>query len=150
MARLGGQHVAAHAEKVILLASVDERGWPHVAMLSYFEVIARDSRTLYLAIGGRSTSARNLRAREKLTLIVVDVGLASYIKGRAQEVKPHMEVSPEDAIFRIAVEDVLLDQAREGESPAAIASPVTYRCADPDFWKRRGEAIFRELTSWTL
>jgi len=147
MARLGGRELAVHAEKVILLVSVDEGGWPHAAMLSYFEVLAQDAHTLYLAIGGQSASARNLRERGKLTLIVVDVGLASYIKGRAQEVRPRMEVSPEDAVFRVTVDEVLMDRAREGESPATIISPITYRCAEPHLWKRRGEGIFRELTS---
>ncbi|GBC82773.1 hypothetical protein HRbin10_01905 [bacterium HR10] len=146
--RLSGEDLDAHVEKVILLVSVDEEGWPHPALLSYFEVVAHDARTLHLAIGNRSRTARNLRERERLTLIVVDAEVVYYIKGRAREIAPRMEASPEDAVFCVRVEHVLADRSREGESPAVITAPITYRALDPRAWRSRGERIFRELRSY--
>ncbi|GBC78590.1 hypothetical protein HRbin08_02086 [bacterium HR08] len=145
--RLAGDDLDAHLEKVVLLVSVDEEGWPHPALLSYFEVVAHDARTLHLAIGNRSRTARNLRERGRLTLIVVDAEMVYYIKGRAREIAPRMDASPEDAVFRVQVEHVLADRSREEESSAVIIAPITYRALDPSAWRSRGERIFRELRS---
>ena len=60
--RLLGNDLEQSAEKVILLATVDESGWPHLAMLSYFEVVAKDQRNLRLATYNRSRTTRNMRA----------------------------------------------------------------------------------------
>ena len=34
-------------EDVILMLTVDEESWPHVAMLSHWQVFAADERTIY-------------------------------------------------------------------------------------------------------
>ena len=60
--RLLGNDLEQNAEKVILLATVDEGGWPHLAMLSYLEVIAKDQRNLRLATYNSSRTTRNMRA----------------------------------------------------------------------------------------
>ena len=38
--RLNGQNVTPHESKIIPIFTLDDLGWPHPALLSYFEVVA--------------------------------------------------------------------------------------------------------------
>ena len=40
--RLSGQDVKAHEGKIIPIFTLDESGWPHPALLSYYEVVAKE------------------------------------------------------------------------------------------------------------
>ena len=62
--RLGGQDVAAHEGKIIPIFTLDESGWPHPALLSYYEVVAKNSTTIDIALWKNSSTARNLRPNE--------------------------------------------------------------------------------------
>ena len=53
--RLNGRDVGSRAGKAIVIVTVDEQGWPHPAMLSYTEVVAKDRSRIDLAIGKSST-----------------------------------------------------------------------------------------------
>ena len=86
--RLSGRDLDRHGTLVIPLATVDPAGWPHIALLSYSEVVARDRGALRLAIGGRSGSAANLRRTGHATVLLFDTGLVHYIKGKARERRP--------------------------------------------------------------
>ena len=39
--RLNGQNVEAYEGKIIPIFTLDESGWPHPALLSYYEVVPR-------------------------------------------------------------------------------------------------------------
>src|SRR5437773_12580884 len=76
--RLNGQNVTPHESKIIPIFTLDDLGWPHPALLSYFEVVAKNSSTVDLALWKDSSTANNLRRLGKVTLMITDkIGRAS-------------------------------------------------------------------------
>jgi hypothetical protein len=128
------------------LATVDPAGWPHIALLSYSEVVARDRGQLRLAIGGRSGSAANLRRTGQATVLLFDTGVAHYIKGKARERRPSMACSPWNAVFDLTVTDVLADASDPGhEGGSFVRGGVSFSC-DPS-WAAGRTAVLAELLS---
>jgi hypothetical protein len=126
--RLLGNDLEQNAEKVILLATVDDGGWPHLAMLSYFEVIAKDPRNLRLATYNDSGTTRNMRANGKATISIIDRRSVYYIKGKVEEIARAMGSAPQNSKLHFRVEQVLADAANEEFEPGAyVASGVTFK-----------------------
>jgi len=125
--RLSGRDLQAAAEKVIVVCSVDDLGFPHPALLSYFEVLALDRRTIRLAIYSNSRTTANARRTRRLTLVVVDAGVAYYIKAAVEEIGAAMRATPYNARVHLRVVEVLADEANPELEPGAyIASGITY------------------------
>jgi hypothetical protein len=146
--RLGGRQLNRYGALIVPIATVDPAGWPHVALLSYSEIVARDPGLLRIAIGTSSASAANLRRTGQVTVLLFDAGLVHYIKGSARERRPTMQCSPGNAIFEVSVRDVLADAAdphREGES--FIRRGLTFH-GDPS-WAAGRSAVLAELLSDT-
>ncbi len=123
MNRLGGVEVAVHEGKIIPIFTLDERGWPHPALLSYYEIRARDASTLELALWKESSTANNLRRSGVLTIMITDEGVNYYLKGSVQQLESEMTGAPQVSRFRMKVEEVLEDQ----EPNAVITTGLTYR-----------------------
>jgi len=121
--RLKGDSMASKADKAIVLVTVDETGWAHPAMLSYYEVVAKDRATIDLAIGKTSATAKNLRRTGKITLLITDTDMNYYVKGNARELHASMEETPFMSLFRVAVERLLEDL----EPDSVITSGVTFQ-----------------------
>jgi hypothetical protein len=120
-ARLAQLGVSAPPDRslVLPLCTVDEAGFPHIALLGTWEVVAWDAGTVRLAIAGATRSADNLRRTGRATLVIVDALAAHYVKLRVREVAPAMRAAPWNARFEGCVEQVLADAAdpsREGTS----------------------------------
>lgn len=126
--RLLGHNLEQNAEKVILLSTLDESGWPHPAMLSYFEVVAKDRRNLRLATYKNSGTTNNMRRNSKATVSIIDERIAYYIKGNVEEIIREMRSAPHNSKVNLRIEQVLADEANEEFEPGAyVASGVTYR-----------------------
>ena len=135
--RLGGEEAEAFSSLAIVVCTVDEHGYPHPAMLSCFELAATDRENIQLAVYNTSGTCANMRARGAATLIVVDEGLACYIRGRVTEVAGAMRSAPYNARLNMRVDQVLFDEPPPDLEPGAfITSGITYR-------PRRGEALER-------
>ncbi len=119
---LKGEDVASKMGKAIILVTVDDKGWAHPAMLSYYEVVAKDRSRIELSIGKTSTTARKLRRTGKITLLITDSGMNYYVKGGAREIRESMEGVPFMSLFRTEIEQLLEDQ----EPDAMITSGVTF------------------------
>ena len=120
--RLKGDSMASKTDKAIVIVTVDEAGWPHPAMLSYYEVVAKDRSTIDLAIGKSSATAKNLRRAGKIALLITDSDVNYYVKGTAREIRASMEDAPVMSLFRVAVEHLLEDL----DPDAVITSGVTF------------------------
>ena len=120
--RLNGQNVTPHESKIIPIFTLDDLGWPHPALLSYFEVVAKNSSTVDLALWKDSSTTNNLRRLGKVTLMITDKGLNYYLKGSVKELEAEMAGAPQVSRFRIATEQLLEDQ----EPNAEITSGLTY------------------------
>ncbi|MDQ3817563.1 MAG: pyridoxamine 5'-phosphate oxidase family protein [Acidobacteriota bacterium] len=126
--RLRGNDLEAYADKVILISTVDGYGWPHPAMLSYFEVVAPDRRNIRLATYRNSGTTDNMRSNGRATISIIDERLAYYIKGSVKELKEEMASAPHNAKLNMRIEQVLKDEANEEyEAGAYVSSGVTYR-----------------------
>lgn len=107
--RLSGENVSNHAGKVVVLLSVDEKGWAHPAMFSYYEIVATGASTLRLAIGGKSTSAANLKRNGKATIIFTEKDSNYYVKANAKLERESLETVPSEGMFALRVEQVSED-----------------------------------------
>ncbi len=144
--RLSGADLAARAGKALLVVTVDDRGWPHPAMLSYFEVVAKDRRNLRLATYSDSTTTANMRRTGRLTLLVIDERTAYYVKGAVEELAPAMRSTPYNAKLNLRIDRVLADQTdADREAGMWVSGGVTYGSANPDADLARGRAVVAEL-----
>ena len=126
--RLSGADIESLAALAIVVCTVDAEGWPHPAMLSYFEVAAVDRRNVRLAIYTDSRTCANMRERGKATLIVVDQDLVCYVRGVTSEVVPAMAAAPFNAMLHLRVDEVLFDEAPPDIEPGALVTGgMTYR-----------------------
>jgi len=143
--RLSGAAVASHEGKIIPIFTLDEAGWPHPALLSYYEVVAKNASTLEMAIWKDSSTANNLRRMGKISLMIADNGVNFYIKGAVKELEKEMTGAPPVSRFRITVEQLLEDQ----EPNAQITSGMTYtrgKERDSNDFSAKVLRILRELS----
>lgn len=131
--RLAGNDLQGCAEKAILMCSVDANGFAHPAILSYFEVAAKDAYNIRLATYKGSSTSSNMRRNGKLTILIIDTRVAYYIKGTIQELSAEMRCSSQDSKFNLHVEQVLADETSDEFEPGAyLMTGVTYkRSAEP-------------------
>jgi hypothetical protein len=121
--RLSGRDIEPHEGKIIPIFTVDEAGWPHPALLSYYEIVAKSARNIDMALWKDSSTANNLRKTGKVTLMISDHGVNYYLKGSVGESQAEMTGAPAVSRFRISLEQVIEDQ----EPNAEITTGLTYR-----------------------
>jgi len=121
--RLGGMQIEAHEGKIIPILTLDEEGWPHPALLSYYEIVAKDPTALETAVWKNSSTANNLRRAGKITLMVTDQGVNYYLKGSVRELEYEMTGAAPVSRFRITLDQVIEDQ----EANAQITTGLTYQ-----------------------
>jgi hypothetical protein len=141
--RLSGAAVASQEGKIIPVFTLDEEGWPNPALLSYYEVVAKNAATLEMAIWKDSSTANNLRRTPKISLMITDHGVNFYIKAVVQEVEKEMAGAPQVSRFRMTVQQLLEDQ----EPNAQITSGMTYTRAqerDPNDFSAKVLRILRD------
>ena len=143
--RLSGAAMATQEGKIIPIFTLDEKGWPHPALLSYYEVVAKNASTLEMAIWKDSSTANNLRRMGKISLMIADNGVNFYIKGAVKELEKEMTGAPPVSRFQITVEQLLEDQ----EPNAQITSGMTYtrgKERDSNDFSAKVLRILRELS----
>ena len=144
--RLRGDDLSAYAQKVIPICTLDANGWPHPALLSYFEVVAKDQRNIRLATYKDSTTTSNMRRNGKLTILIIDERVAYYIKGNVEELQPEMNCSTHNSKLNLEVEQVLADEADEQFEPGAyVSGGVTYHNPNRAAEQLKAEELLREL-----
>ncbi len=141
MQRLSGREIGSHEGKIIPIFTVDAVGWAHPALLSYYEIVTKNSTTLDMALWKNSSTANNLRRTGKVTLMITDKGVNYYLKGGVKELQAEMPGAPVVSRFRFTLEQLVEDQ----EPNAEITTGMTYRRraerATTDFTVK----IFRQL-----
>ena len=121
--RLGGSQIESHEGKIIPIFTIDEAGWAHPALLSYYEIVAKNAATLDMALWKDSSTANHLRKAGKITIMVSDLRTNYYLKGSARELQYEMTGAAPVSRFRVRLEQVVEDQ----EPNAEITSGLTYR-----------------------
>jgi hypothetical protein len=143
--RLGGSDIDSVADQAIVICTVDGDGWPHPAMLSYFEVAAVGPDNLQLAVYNDSRTCANMRERGKATLIIVDAGLTCYISGEVKELAPAMRDAPFNAKLNLRVQQVVFDEPPPDLEPGVrVTTGITYSQRTPEALAR-AQAVLAEL-----
>ena len=127
-ALLDGEGLAAKEGTTLLLMTVTEDGWPHVAMLSVGELLAVDAERLRAALWPNSTATRNLTAVGQATIALVHKGVAYYLRCRARR-GADLDVPSSEAglsYFELELEDILEDVVPYAE----LTSGITFTLAD--------------------
>ena len=144
--RFTPENLPHYAHKVVLIVTVGEDGYAHPAMLSHFEIVARDARILRLATYCDSRTTSNVRRTGRLTVLVIDEGTAYYVQGHVEEIKPHMTAAPYNTLLELRVEKVMADHAdaaREGD--ARITGGITYADSHLNEKIARAGVVFAEM-----
>jgi len=121
--RLSGAEIDSHEGKIIPIFTIDESGWAHPALLSYYEIAAKNSSTLDMALWKDSSTAKNLRRAGRVTLMISDKGVNYYLKGGVAQLQYEMPGAAPVSRFRVTLEQVIEDQ----EPNAEITTGLTYR-----------------------
>ncbi len=122
--------------KALLVCSVGDDGWPHPAMLSHQELIAVDARRLRLATYAGSQTTRNLTANGVVTVMIVDEGVAYYVKGTPQRLADASDLGL--ALFDVRLTEVRVDGAGATEGTVRILNGIRFE-ADDVYWNRASE-----------
>jgi len=80
MALLDGTDLDSKVGETVLLLTVSESGWPHVAMLSVGELLATCPDEVRMALWKGTTTGNNLRRTSQGTLALVYGGAGHYIE----------------------------------------------------------------------
>lgn len=149
--RLSGEGGATRAHEAILIATTDERGRPHPALVAYGEVLAVTPALLRIAVPAKSTTARNLGTRGALTLCLIGPDGVAYLKTAAQALPAHPSLDAQGLLaFEAHIEDVLVDAPAAGER-AQLTSGITFATDDPEgqerAWAVRLEGLRRAGTA---
>lgn len=139
--RLGGDAVASHEGKIIPIFTIDDAGWAHPALLSYYEIVAKNASTLDMALWKDSSTAKNLRQGGKVTLMISDLSVNYYLKGHVRELHYEMPGAAPVSRFRVTLEQVIEDQ----EPNAEITTGLTYRRMSPRDPNDFASKVFRLL-----
>lgn len=126
-----------------LLLTVREDGWPHLAMLSLGEVVARDEHTLGLLLWPRSTATRNILDRGQATLCVVLDGAGWTLRLTTREEPMVTGEHGEFRRFAATVAGAAVDRAPYAD----LTSGVTFRLKDPDATLQRWAAMREVIAS---
>ena len=141
LVRLSGKDIGSKEGKAIIVVTVDEQGWAHPAVLSYYEIVAKSEGQIDIAVGKTSTTGKNLRRTGKITLLVTDAGINYYIKGGAQETRESLGAVPFMSLFRVEVAQLLEDQ----EPGAMITSGVTFTRPEKTESSEVSEKVFQAV-----
>lgn len=146
--RLSGEAGAPRSGEAILVATTDEQGRPHPALLSYGEVLAVAPDVVRLLVAGGSTTARNLAARGAITLCLVTAAEgAIYVKARARPLPSLPALGAGGlAAYEARIEEVLADAPAAGEE-ARLTGGIAFVSGDPArqaaTWVARLDALRR-------
>jgi hypothetical protein len=129
--RLSGEEAARRSGEAILVATTDEHGRPHPALLSYGEVRAVTPDILRLVVAAGSTTSRNLDTRAAITLCLVTAAEgALYVKARARPLPATVLTKGGQAAYEARIEEVLADAPAAGEA-ARLTGGITFVSEDP-------------------
>lgn len=99
---------AARDNTVIFLLTSDPSGFPHVALLSPFQVVTTSDREFMLAVHKGTKSQHYLEENRKATLIVQASPSVDYIKFQATRVEGWVS-KKDEILYRAEPVDVLED-----------------------------------------
>lgn len=91
--------------RLVVIATVDERGWPDTAPISW--ITALDRRTLRLAVSTNVATYRNIESNENVMIALVGGAMTLGIRGRARILADTMDsIALPMAMIEVAIDEV--------------------------------------------
>ena len=106
------------------LVSIDTQGFPHVALLSYFELIYQNG-SLFFFLDSASRSAAFLKERGRSVLVFVESDFVYYVKGRSRIVTQYDSQS----IFQLRITSVREDVPSPEEGEVWLKTGILVGCS---------------------
>jgi hypothetical protein len=137
---LDGTKLGERVGVTVQLLTVDEAGWPRVALLSVGEVVALGPSALRLALWPGSHSTQNLTRTGVGTLALVHGGAAHSIAIEAARLPDLAEPSPR-AVFDAAVHEYRSDQVPYATLTGGIAFELADSASVLRRWRETVEGL---------
>jgi hypothetical protein len=140
---LSGTNLPAKVGETIMLITVSDTGWPHVAMLSVGEVAARSPATVTVALWPGTETGDNLRRRARGTFVVVRDGAGHYVEASVLACDQLDVDGVSVDRFECQVERVLVDTVDYARLTSGITFDLPDHHAVVDRWERTVRTIMR-------
>ncbi|WP_025718040.1 pyridoxamine 5'-phosphate oxidase family protein [Paenibacillus sp. 1-18] len=132
---LNGKALENKQHEAMMLLTVTEDQWPHVAMISVGEIVALDEGNLRLALWPGTTTTGNMIRTGKATLAVFIGGKAHYVRLSLE----HLPMLPGAKHVRERFAAQIFAAREDSAQYADIVTGVTIRLKEPeavlDRWK---------------
>lgn len=138
---LDGKGLEHKQHEAMMLLTVTEDQWPHIAMVSVGEVIALDEGNLRLALWPGTTTTGNLIRTGKATLAVFIGGKAHYVRLSLE----HLPALPEARHVRERFAAQVFAAREDSAQYADILTGVTVRLKEPESVINRWKETVAEL-----
>ena len=128
-------------ERVILVTTVDQDGWPRHLMLSHYEVVAKDQSHLLMLTYVDSKSVKNLLRAGMASLLFLDEEMNYYVRVKCNLSDKKIEEAPTEILFNAEVIDVLEDKY----PTTKITSGIKFTGFDPGMTEENRKRVFQKL-----
>ena len=128
----------------IPVISLDHDGFPHIALLSYFEAVFQNQ-TLYFFLNSSSRSTRFLREQPPCALLFVHSNFVYCVKGRAHRIGD----CDSQTLFQVEIESILEDFPSEEEGQVFLETGIRFSSGQEETERRirlREKIVGRILT----
>ena len=130
-------------QRVILVTTIDEDGWPRHMMLSHYEVVAKDQSHLLMLTYADSKSAKNLMRKGQASLLFLDEEMNYYVRVKCTPDKRKIADASGEMLFSAEVVDVLEDKF----PTTTIISGLKYSGFDPGMSEENRKRVFQSLVN---
>ncbi|MGA9173588.1 MAG: pyridoxamine 5'-phosphate oxidase family protein [Thermoactinomyces sp.] len=139
---LNGQSLETKQHEAMMLLTVTEDLWPHIAMISVGEILAIDQTNLRLALWPGTTTTSNILRTGRATLVVFFAGKAHYVRLSLQRLAELPDARHKRERFSATVVSAREDVAKYAD----ITSGVKIDLKDPDAVIKRWNETLEELS----
>lgn len=140
---LDGHELERKQHEAMMLLTVTEDQWPHVAMISVGEIVALNRAQLRLALWPGTTTTANMIRTGKATLAVLTGGKAHYVRLTLE----HLPALPDARHPRERFAALVFAAREDVAQYADIVSGVTIRLHEPDSvlgrWRETVDELLR-------
>ncbi len=138
---LDGRDLEGKEGETFILLTVSEDGWPHVALLSVGEVLARSSRELRLALWPKSETTINLKRTAIATLATFLDGTAYYVELAISPLPRDERMPGSQAAFSARVRRALSDTVGYAELTSGVRFRLKSRDEVVQHWRQTIDAL---------
>jgi hypothetical protein len=128
-------------QRVILVTTVDQDGWPRHLMLSHYEVVAKDQSHILMLTYPDSKSAKNLMRTGMASLLFLDEEMNYFVRVKCKLSDKKVEDAPNEILFNADVIDVLEDKY----PTTKITSGLRFTGFDPGMNEENRRRVFQTL-----